>query len=117
MIQKTERVVWYNNDVSASKGFNYTINEKAAEQIFKSGIKIDVIKAWDQSPLGFDSYFLEKLARIKTLNARMLSASLESKEIQGKKTIDHLILRDDLVPLFMLNPGIFRSEERRVGKE
>jgi pyrimidine-specific ribonucleoside hydrolase len=112
MKSRTERVVWYNDDVGASKGFNYTINEKAAEQIFKSGIKIDIIKAQDQSPLGFDSSFLEKLARIKTSYACILSESLESKEILGKRAVDHLILRDDLAPLFMLSPKIFMSEQK-----
>lgn len=109
---QTERVVWYNNEVGASKGFNYTINEKAAEQIFNSGIKIDVIKTWAQSPLGFDSSFLEKVAKIKTPYARVLSESFDSKEIQGKKIIDHLILQDDLIPIFMLNPGNFTSERK-----
>lgn len=111
MKSQTERVVWYNNDVSTSKGFNYTVNEKAAEQIFNSGIKIDVIKAWDQSHLGLDPGFLEKLARIKTPYARALSKAFESKETRDKKAIGHLILRDDLVPLFMLNPRIFASEQ------
>jgi pyrimidine-specific ribonucleoside hydrolase len=112
MKSKIERVVWYNDDVGASKGFNYTVNEKAAEQIFKSGIKIEIIKAQDQSPLGFDSGFLRKLAKVKTPYARLLSKSFESKEIQGKKAVSHLILRDDLAPLFILSPEIFISEQK-----
>jgi pyrimidine-specific ribonucleoside hydrolase len=111
MKSKTERVVWYNDAAGASKGFNYTINEKAAEQMFKSGIKIDVVKARHENPLKFDSYFLEKLAKIKTPYARLLSESFKLKEVQGKKTTDHLTLWDDLIPLFILNPGIFASEQ------
>ncbi len=112
MKSQTERLVWYNDDFGASKGFNYTTNEKAAEQIFNSGIKIDIIKAQDQSPLGFDSSFPGKLAKVKTPHARLLSKSFETKETQGKKAVSHLILRDDLVPLFMLSPKIFMSEQK-----
>jgi pyrimidine-specific ribonucleoside hydrolase len=110
MERRTERVVWYNDAIGAPKGFNYTIDKEAAEQVFKSGMKIDVVKAWDQSPLELDSRFLKKLANIKTPYARIIADFFESKEIQGKKAIDHLVLRDDLIPLFMLNPGIFTSE-------
>lgn len=110
MKSKTERIVWYNDALTASEGFNYKVNEKAAQQMLKSGIKIDVVKAWDQGPLEFDSIFLEKLVKVKTSYARLLSNSFESLEIHGKKAMTHLILRDDLIPLFMLNPGIFRSE-------
>jgi pyrimidine-specific ribonucleoside hydrolase len=88
------------------------INKEAAEQMFKSGLRIDVVKAQDQSPLAFDSGFLGKLARIKTPYACILSESFESKEILGKKAMDHLILRDDLAPLFMLSPEIFMSEQK-----
>jgi pyrimidine-specific ribonucleoside hydrolase len=109
--RRIERIVWYNDGVDASKGFNYTIDKEAAEQMFKSGIRIDVVKAWDQNPLEFDSYFLEKLAKIKTPYACVLSESFDSEEIRGKKAIDHLILRDDLLPFFILNPGIFVSEQ------
>ncbi len=112
MKSRTERVVWYNDAIDASKGFNYTINEEAAEQMFKSGLRIDVVKAQDQSPLGFDSCFLGKLARIKTPYARLLSESFESKETQGKKAMEHLILRDDLAPLFMLSSEIFMSARK-----
>jgi pyrimidine-specific ribonucleoside hydrolase len=107
---RTEQIVWYNDAIGASEGFNYTINKKAAERMFRSGIKIDVVKARDQNPLKLDSYFVEELAKIKTPCARILSESFKSKEIQGKKVIDHLILHDDLVPLFMLSPKIFVSE-------
>ena len=110
MKSRTEHVIWYNDVVGASKGFNYATDEEAAEQMFKSGMKIDVVKAWDQSPLELDSRFLKKLANIKTPSARIIADFFESKEIQGKKAFDHLILRDDLVPLFILNPGIFTSE-------
>jgi pyrimidine-specific ribonucleoside hydrolase len=112
MKSRIERVVWYNDAIGASKGFNYATDEEAAEQMFKSGLRIDVVKAQDQSPLAFDSGFLGKLARIKTPYARLLSESFESKEILGKKAMDHLILRDDLAPLFMLSPEIFMSERK-----
>jgi len=52
------------------------------------------------------------VAKIKTPYARVLSESFDSKERQGKKIIDHLILRDDLIPIFMLNPGSFTSERK-----
>jgi inosine-uridine nucleoside N-ribohydrolase len=111
MKSKIERVVWYNDAVGVSKGFNYATDEEAAEQMFKSGLRIDVVKAQDQGPLGFDSGFLGKLARIKTPYARLLSESFESRETLGKRAMDHLILRDDLAPLFMLSPEIFMSEQ------
>ena len=110
MKHRTERVVWYNDAVGASKGFNYMINRETAEQMFKSGIKIDVVKAWNQSPLELDSRFLEELAEIKTPYARILADLFKAKEVQRKKAFDHLILWDDLIPIFMLNPGIFTSE-------
>ncbi|MGB8952763.1 MAG: nucleoside hydrolase [Candidatus Aminicenantales bacterium] len=112
MESKTERIVWYNDAAGASKSFNYTINEAAAEEMFHSGLKMDVVKAMEETPLQLDSYFLKELTQIKTPGARILAGFFEVKEVPGKKALDHSILRDDLIPIFLLNPGIFTSERK-----
>jgi pyrimidine-specific ribonucleoside hydrolase len=110
MKSRIDRVVWYNEAAEASKGFNGRVDQGAAERILGSGLKVDVVKAWDQDPQGYDSAFLGKLSGFKTPSAGLLAASLGSEAVRGDGHAAHMILRDDLVPLYILDPSIFRSE-------
>ncbi|MEW5901243.1 MAG: nucleoside hydrolase [Acidobacteriota bacterium] len=109
--RRLERIVWYNDAGVASQGFNYETDREAAAKMFKLGVDIDIVGAGAANGLGFDFRILGELAKLKTPYAGVLADSYKAGKIQGQPVAGHQILRDDLVPLFMLSSGLFNSEQ------
>ena len=40
---RIERIIWYNDSVKPLQGFNYECDRESAENVFKSGIRVDII--------------------------------------------------------------------------
>jgi inosine-uridine nucleoside N-ribohydrolase/formylmethanofuran dehydrogenase subunit E len=107
LLSQVERVIWYNESVKPLKGFNYECDRESAEDIFKSGVRIDVISNLGRSDALFDSSQYAACAQSATKLATVLYNVHSQTAVQEKMQQHHFRLSDDLVALYLTNPELF----------
>jgi pyrimidine-specific ribonucleoside hydrolase len=96
--EKIERILWYNSH-EINEGYNYNIDPESYELIRQSGIPLELISA------SGDTYSIDN----NYLHLIQVQASIYAKQIASvhSQAIKHLILWDDLVPLYLCAPILF----------
>ncbi len=107
LLSKVERIIWYNESVKPLQGFNYECNREAADIVFKSGMRIDVISNLKIGESLFDSAMYEVCSQAKTQLATILYNVHSQQEVFEKLKQNHFRLADDLVALYLTNPELF----------
>jgi pyrimidine-specific ribonucleoside hydrolase len=107
LLSHVERIIWYNESVKPLKGFNYECDKESAENVFKSGVRIDVISNLGKSDALFDSTLYLVCGRSKTKLATVLYNVHSQKAVHEKLQQNHFRLSDDLVALYLTNPELF----------
>jgi pyrimidine-specific ribonucleoside hydrolase len=105
--KRIERVIWYNDEIDPLQGTNYSFDPKAAEKVFATAIRIDVVSNIGEDAPAFDSFFLEKISDIDNAYTRRMVASHYQEEAFALVERGHFKLWDDLVPVYMLRPLLF----------
>ncbi len=107
LLSKVERIIWYNGSVKPLYGFNYECDKQAADIVFKSGVRIDVISNLNAEGVLFDSVMYEVCRQSKTQLASVLYNVHRQKAVFEKLKQNHFRLADDLVALYLTNPELF----------
>jgi pyrimidine-specific ribonucleoside hydrolase len=106
-LSQVERIIWYNESVKPLKGFNYECDRESAENVFKSGVRIDVISNLGKSDALIDSSLYSVCRKSKTSLATILFNVHSQKAVHEKLEQNHFRLSDDLVALYLTNPELF----------
>jgi inosine-uridine nucleoside N-ribohydrolase/formylmethanofuran dehydrogenase subunit E len=107
LLTKIDRIVWYNESVKPFKGFNYECDKGAADAVFKSTIRIDVISNLNNEAALFDTTMYNTSQKSNTLLARCLFNVYNQPLVLEKLKQKHFRLSDDLVVLYLTNPELF----------
>ncbi|MCJ7446296.1 MAG: nucleoside hydrolase [Bacteroidales bacterium] len=107
LLSKIKRIIWYNESVKPLLGFNYECNKDAADIVFKSGVRIDVISNLNNEEASFDSPMFEVCKQSKTQLASILYYVHSQQGVLEKLKQNHFRLCDDLVALYITNPELF----------
>jgi inosine-uridine nucleoside N-ribohydrolase/formylmethanofuran dehydrogenase subunit E len=105
-----EEIIWFNESVSPLKGFNYECDKKAAEMLFASKIKINVISNPGNEKAVFDTSLYNICASSNTLLANNLLQVHKQPLVFEKLKLNHFKLWDELTVLFLTNPELFTIE-------
>jgi inosine-uridine nucleoside N-ribohydrolase/formylmethanofuran dehydrogenase subunit E len=107
LISKIERIIWYNESVKPLKGFNYECDKGAADIVFNSGMRIDVISNLNNDGILFDSSILELCKQSKTKLATVLNNVHSQQVVLEKLEQNHFRFCDELATLYLTNPELF----------
>lgn len=104
---KVEKIIWYNDSLKPLQGFNYECDKDAADIVFKSKVRIDVISNLNYKGAVLDSSMYNVYKRSGT----KLGAILEFVRIQPlvleELRQNHYMLYDDLVAIYLTNSELF----------
>jgi len=104
---KIERIVWYNESVEPLKGFNYECDQPAADFIFETGIRIDVISNLKKEEAVLGPAFNSVLVRANTPLSRALHHVYSQSAVSDLLFQRHFSLCDDLVSVYLTDPELF----------
>jgi pyrimidine-specific ribonucleoside hydrolase len=104
---KIERIVWYNDQVSPIKGFNYECDRESADAVIKSRVRIDIISNITDVNTLFDIPMFEICKESGTRLSNILTYVFSQPDVYAKMKQDHFRLNDDLVSVYLTNPELF----------
>jgi inosine-uridine nucleoside N-ribohydrolase/formylmethanofuran dehydrogenase subunit E len=104
---KIERIIWYNESVKPLQGFNYECDKVAADLVFNSGVRIDVISNLKMDKAFFDSSMYEVCSQSKTWLAKIFYTVYSQQAVSEKLKQNHFRLCDDLAALYLTDPDLF----------
>jgi pyrimidine-specific ribonucleoside hydrolase len=107
LLSKIERIIWYNESVKPSEGFNYECDKENADFVFNSGVRIDVISNLNYDDALFDSAMLEVCKQSTTRLATTFYNVHSQQVVLEKLKQNHFRLYDDLAAIYLINPELF----------
>jgi len=107
VLRKVERIIWYNDAVNPLSGFNYECDKRAAESVFKSEIRLDVISGLDKAGAYFDTDLFEVCRTSDTKLGSVLYYVHRQEAAFEMLGQNHFRLYDDLVAIYLTNPELF----------
>lgn len=110
-IQKIERIIWY-NDMDTEQGFNYQIDKNSFDFIKTLNIPIQIVSN-TRSDLICDTTFLNNLQKVNSIYAKQIVSVHKQAQASEKVLQNHLLLWDDLLPVFLSCPIIFNTGEQK----
>lgn len=106
-VSEIDRIIWYNESVQPPLGFNYEYDKEAADRVFKSGIRMDVISNLKKEGCILDDPFIDTMRKAETPLAAYLSYVHNQPSVLEKLSQKHLKLCDDLLAVYLTNPELF----------
>jgi pyrimidine-specific ribonucleoside hydrolase len=107
ILSRVERIIWYNESLIPLKGFNYECDKDAADLVFRSKMRIDVISNLNNNLAVFDTSFLNDCSTGKTQLAKILYKVHSQNIVLEKLKQNHFRFCDDLVAVYLTNPNLF----------
>jgi inosine-uridine nucleoside N-ribohydrolase/formylmethanofuran dehydrogenase subunit E len=107
LLEKIDKIVWYNDGFKPLSGFNYECDKKSAEEVLQTKIRIDVISNLSNSEAIFDNELLNAAINSNTLVSKVLAKAHNNPEVQKKVCAKEYTIWDELTVIFMLYPEIF----------
>jgi pyrimidine-specific ribonucleoside hydrolase len=104
---KIERLVWYTESAKPLQGFNYECDKMAADFVFKSGIRIDVISNLQKEEAILDTAFYQVCKQANTALSHVLYNVYSQPAVFERLNQHHFRLCDDLIPIYLTNPELF----------
>jgi pyrimidine-specific ribonucleoside hydrolase len=108
VIEKIDKIVWYNNPV-IEDGFNYKASPESYDVIRASQIPLEVIGNRTNS-YTIDEGYLDHIANSNSKYARQILEIHKQPEIVERIEQKHMHFWDDLVPLYLTDSVLFKSE-------
>ena len=93
---------------SERPGWNTQRDPRSAQKVFASPIPIYCLNPPEKTIPLLDKAFLEDVAEIDSKAAQLLTALHQTKSIQSLLARKHLRMWDDLVPVYLAHPELFR---------
>ena len=104
---KIERIVWYNKSIKPFDGFNYECDKRAADFVFNSNLRIDVISNLNKKEAILDTSFFANCRGSKNTLSKILYYVNNQPEVHDSLIKRHFSLADDLVAIYITNPELF----------
>jgi inosine-uridine nucleoside N-ribohydrolase/formylmethanofuran dehydrogenase subunit E len=104
---RIERIVWYNGSIKPMQGFNYECDKKSADDVFSSGLRIDVISNLKKEDAIFDTSMFAVCANSKTPLGNILYKVHNQAAVLEQLKNRHFRMCDELVSLYITNPELF----------
>jgi inosine-uridine nucleoside N-ribohydrolase/formylmethanofuran dehydrogenase subunit E len=108
--RKIERIIWY-SDTELEKSFNYYIDTVSFNFIKKSNIPICIVSN-NRNDLICNQQYLNYIKNSKSIYARQIYKVHNQQPVLEKIKQNHLQLWDDLLPLYLAAPILFKSEKK-----
>lgn len=108
-----DKVIWYNEKLNPPQGTNYDLAREAADYVLSQGLEMEVVSDCCSNRLFFDEALLESLGRIRSSPAKLMAKIHRLPSVLARIRLGHIKLWDDLIPVYISNPGIFVREKIR----
>lgn len=106
---KIKRIIWYNH-FELEQGFNYQVDKESYAFISSLSIPLHIVSN-TQEKLLCDTAFLQRLRPYSTVYTKQIANVHRQPAVAEKVRENHLKLWDDLVPLYLTVPIIFKREK------
>lgn len=107
VLNRIDRIVWYNESVKPLQGFNYECDKESANSLFKSRLRFDVISNLNDNEGFFDTSMYEVCGQSNTDLARVFKRVFAQQPVLERLKENRFRLADDLVALYITNPELF----------
>jgi inosine-uridine nucleoside N-ribohydrolase/formylmethanofuran dehydrogenase subunit E len=107
ILNRIERIIWYNESPIPTEGFNYECDKASAETVFRSNVRIDVISNLNNNYARFDSSLYAACSKSSTRLAAILFYVHSQQKVLDELKQNHFMLYDELVALYITNPELF----------
>jgi pyrimidine-specific ribonucleoside hydrolase len=104
---KIERIIWYNDQVSPMKGFNYECDRESAENVLKTKVRTDIISNNGNDNSFFDLPIFQICQESETKLSNILTHVFSQPQVYEKLKENHFRLYDDLTAVYITNPELF----------
>ncbi len=104
--QQVKEIVWSADGLSDTKGFNYSIDKKAAAEVLNGSIPVKIIKPAGDKEF-FDKALVDGISKINNVYAGKISELFSSGAAGGHEFV--LAATDETVPLFLHYPMLFNT--------
>ena len=104
---KIERIIWYNESIKPFQGFNYECDKSAADFLFSSGIRIDVISNLQKEEAIIDTSFYAVCKQSNNSLSHVLYNVYSQSAVYDRLIQHHFRLCDDLIAVYITNPELF----------
>ncbi len=112
---KIDRIVWYNN-FKTNDDFNYSVSPESLSFIESLKIRLDRVGNVSNTFL-VDEQYLSVIANTNSPYAKQIEEVHKSPEIVARIKQKHLVLWDDIIPLYLTVPILFESTKNENTRE
>jgi pyrimidine-specific ribonucleoside hydrolase len=107
--KKISRVIFFGGlPGDPDPGWNYTRDPESAEFAYKSGVNIYSLYIHEKKLLPFDQKLTDRIRRIDTPAARMVTALHKTPTISRLLSEGHFRVWDEMTAIFINSPSLFR---------
>ena len=109
-----KRIIWSADGLTDKKGFNYSIDPKAAEKILASGIPVTVVRGTGNTSF-YNTDLTISISEIRNKYSHSITEFLRSET--GKNHSFSSTLTDDAIPVYLHYPQLFSADTSGRGIE
>ncbi len=110
LFDKIERIIWYNNH-KVEDGFNYIVSPESYDFIKQTGIQLDVVSN-EEDRFTVNKNYIESINEAESIYARQIEVVHTQPKIKVRIEQEHLKLWDDIVPIYLTTPILFKAETK-----
>jgi inosine-uridine nucleoside N-ribohydrolase/formylmethanofuran dehydrogenase subunit E len=111
---QVKEILWSGDGLNDAKGFNFNIDKEASVKMLNGTIPVKMIRKSNESDF-YNQELIKKVKNINSVYAKKLSEFFGS-EITKNHTYSYSA-DDEMVPLFMHYPDLFRINDSGINKE
>jgi pyrimidine-specific ribonucleoside hydrolase len=107
---KVERIIWY-NDLNIINGFNYKASPESFDVIKQMDLPLEIVSLSGKK-IPCNKEYILKLKITESPYSNHITDVLNQDIVQKMINENHLLLFDDLIPLYLTLPVLFNTEDR-----
>ncbi len=108
-INKIERIIWY-NDPTKEEDFNYMVSPESFDYIKSLNIRLDIVGNNSTKFFVGNCYF-SAIKNARSQYAEQIIKTHAQTEVVERIKQKHLVLWDDIIPLYLVAPILFESQQ------
>jgi len=107
MLQKTEQIVWYNEENENNDGFNYMLFQQDCQSISDAGLNFIQVSPSSENMPGLDDTFWTKAKSNPSRYSDLLAGIHNSSTVRGQLKAGREHIWDELVAIYLSQPDLF----------
>jgi pyrimidine-specific ribonucleoside hydrolase len=117
IIDRISKIVWYNDSAEPLSGTNYEIDREAAQAVVSSGVPLEIISNSRKDAFVFDTQILQSIGAVHSPYGEKIFTTHSDESVRERIESGHLMLWDDLLPVYLLYPGLFEGKiSKKAGR-